>query len=83
MPSNNKDYMRKYMKEYTKKSKEIDCECGNKYKEHQKYNHMKTQKHLNGMNKQEKVNLPNVNELLERIKKLESLCGSGLKTSGV
>lgn len=80
MPSNSKEYMKKYMQEYAKKAKEIECECGHKYKEYQKTKHLLTKKHTYGIMKEE---APNVAELLDRINKLESLYKTHLKTEQV
>ena len=82
MPTNSKEYMREYMKNYMKNPKEAICEdCGHSYKSCQRYSHLKTQKHENGSRKIKEEKNVNVNELLDRIKKLEScLSQQDLKT---
>jgi DNA-directed RNA polymerase subunit RPC12/RpoP len=48
MPSNSKDYMTNYMKEYIKNSPYMTCPiCGSKIKKYLKTLHNKTKKHIN------------------------------------
>lgn len=52
MPTNKKEYMRKYMKEYVKKSTKIQCPiCFGWHKTYNKYMHEKTKKHIQAIEK--------------------------------
>jgi hypothetical protein len=48
MTTNDKDYIRNYMKEYIKSSQRVRCNlCDGVYKAVYKYKHIKTSKHIN------------------------------------
>ena len=64
MPSNSKEYMNEYMKQYiAKKSEIIVCPvCDTEYKKYNKYAHNKTKKHLLVEKKIEDTKLQRINQ---------------------
>lgn len=76
MPSNTKEYHREYMKRYVTDSEDVYCkECNCTYKKYRKYRHVKTQKHIDNVEKAENKNAekPMLERILSKIEKLEDM----------
>ena len=56
MPTNKKEYMKLYFRQYVKNSDSIICDlCFGKYKRYNKHRHIVTLKHLSAEKKKRKI----------------------------
>ena len=70
MVKNSPEYQKEYMKNYIANAKDVLCKCGSTYKPYRKYMHVKTKKHLAGIDNNIKQN--EVQNLMIRIEALEN-----------
>ena len=70
MVTNNKEYIKEYMRKYIKDSEQIKCPCGGLYKSYRLSSHNKTKRHIHYKTIPDKaVETKVVNESYDDLKK--------------
>jgi tRNA G46 methylase TrmB len=71
MVTNDKQYMREYMKRYAQNAPKVECEiCKKEYRKHKKAIHCKTKYHLDAMNKDNDISESDLKKLQQQLKEI-------------
>jgi hypothetical protein len=71
MVTNDKQYMREYMKRYAQNVLKVECEiCKKEYRKHKKAIHCKTKYHLDAMNKDNDISESDLAKLQQQLKEI-------------
>ncbi len=71
MVTNDKQYMRSYMKKYNAEAPKVECpDCGKMYKKNKRAVHRKTKYHVDAMNKDNDISENDLAKLQQQLKEI-------------